>query len=313
MGLFDKIKQGLKKTKDSFSEKIAGIMKSFKKIDEAFFDELEETLILSDIGGVTANDICNQLRVALKKANETDVNKAVEILKDIIAKMLSGGNELDLPTKPTVILIIGVNGGGKTTTVGKLSAKFKNEGKKVLVCAADTFRAAAIEQLDTWVERAGVDIIKHAEGSDPSAVVFDSCRAAKARDVDILIIDTAGRLHNKKHLMDELKKIARIVAKELPESTFETLLTLDATTGQNAVNQARLFNEVTEISGIILTKLDGTAKGGIIISIKNELNIPVKFIGVGEKQDDLEPFSPQSFVDAIFEGVNFDEQLTVDN
>ncbi|MDR1755059.1 MAG: signal recognition particle-docking protein FtsY [Eubacterium sp.] len=304
MGLFDKIKQGLQKTKESFAERIGSIIKSFQKVDEDFFEQLEETLILSDIGAATASDICDKLRGELKKLKEVEVDKVIICLKNIIAEMILGENEIELSTKPTVIMVIGVNGAGKTTSIGKLAANYKSGGKKVMVVAADTFRAAAIEQLSTWTKRAGVDIIKHAEGSDPAAVVFDGCKAAVARGIDVLIIDTAGRLHNKKHLMDELKKMARIVSKELPESKLETLLVLDSTTGQNAVSQARLFNETSDVTGIILTKLDGTAKGGIIISIKNELNIPVKFVGVGEKLDDLEPFSAESFVEALFEGVN---------
>lgn len=300
MGFFDKLKEGLKKTKDSFVGRVEQIVNSFTKIDEDFFEELEETLIISDIGAVTSAEICEQLRAEVKRTGTTDPNEVKGLLRGIIAEMLSGGNELDFSTKPTVILVIGVNGAGKTTTIGKLSANLKRDGKKVLVAAADTFRAAAIEQLNVWTDRAGVEIVKHAEGSDPAAVVFDSCTAAKARGSDVLIIDTAGRLHNKKNLMDELKKISRIISQQLPDSKIETLLVLDATTGQNAVSQARLFKEVCDITGIVLTKLDGTAKGGIIIPIKNELGIPVKLVGVGEKIDDLQEFNPNDYAEILF-------------
>lgn len=307
MGLFSKLKEGLKKTKESFVGKVEQLMNSFTKIDEDFFDELEETLILSDIGAVTSANICEKLRAEVKRTGTTNPTEVKQLLKNIIAEMLTGGNELDLSSKPAVILVIGVNGAGKTTTIGKLSANLKAEGKKVLVAAADTFRAAAIEQLNVWTDRAGVDIIRHSEGSDPAAVVFDACKAAAARNADVLIIDTAGRLHNKKNLMDELKKISRIITQQLPDTQPETLLVLDATTGQNAVNQAKLFKEVAEITGIVLTKLDGTAKGGIIIPIKDELGIPVKLVGVGEKIDDLQPFVPEDYVNALFENNNDDK------
>ena len=301
MGLFEKLKNGLKNTKDALASKITGVINSFTKIDEDFFEELEETLILSDIGAVTSANICEALRKEVKAAGTTDPAEVKGLLKKIIAEILDGDNELKLDTKPTVILVIGVNGAGKTTTIGKLAYNLKNSGKKVVVAAADTFRAAAIEQLQVWTDRAGVDIIKHAEGSDPAAVVFDAIKAGMARDADVIICDTAGRLHNKKNLMDELKKIARIVNNNAPDSRVETLLVLDATTGQNAVNQARLFRETADITGIVLTKLDGTAKGGIIIPIKEELGIPVKLVGVGEKIDDLQPFVPQDYVEALFE------------
>ena len=304
MSIFSKLKEGLKKTKEGFSSKISGLFSSFKKVDEEFFEELEETLIMSDIGAQTSVDICERLRKEVKQAGVTDSEQVLAMMKKIIAEMITGGNELDLSRKPAVVLVIGVNGAGKTTTIGKLSANLKAEGKRVLVAAADTFRAAAIDQLNVWTDRAGVDIVKHAEGSDPAAVVFDGCKAALARNADVLIIDTAGRLHNKKNLMDELKKISRIIGQQLPDSSLETLLVLDATTGQNAVNQAKLFSEVADISGIVLTKLDGTAKGGIIIPIKNELGIPVKLVGVGEKIDDLQPFAPEDYVEALFEGMN---------
>ncbi len=301
MGLFEKLKNGLKNTKDALASKITGVINSFTKIDEDFFEELEETLILSDIGAVTSANICEALRKEVKATGTTDPAEVKGLLKKIIAGILEGENELILDTKPTVILVIGVNGAGKTTTIGKLSYNLKSSGKKVVVAAADTFRAAAIEQLEVWTQRAGVDIIKHSEGSDPAAVVFDAVKAGIARDADVIICDTAGRLHNKKNLMDELKKIARIVNNNAPDSRVETLLVLDATTGQNAVNQARLFKETADITGIVLTKLDGTAKGGIIIPIKEELGIPVKLVGVGEKIDDLQPFVPRDYVEALFE------------
>ena len=300
-GLFEKLKNGLKKTKEGFMSKVELLMNSFTKIDEDFFDELEETLILSDIGAETSMDICDQLRAAVKRTGATDPADVKQLLRDIIAEMLTGENELKLDTKPSVVMVIGVNGAGKTTTIGKLAANLKAQGKKVLVAAADTFRAAAIDQLNVWTDRAGVDIIKHSEGSDPAAVVFDALTAAKARGVDVVLCDTAGRLHNKKNLMEELKKIARVIDREVPDACVETLLVLDATTGQNAVNQAKLFSESAEITGIVLTKLDGTAKGGIIIPIKNELGIPVKLVGVGEKIDDLQPFVPADYVQALFE------------
>lgn len=301
MGFFEKLKNGLKNTKDALASKITGVINSFTKIDEDFFEELEETLILSDIGAVTSANICEALRKEVKATGTTDPAEVKGLLKKIIAEILEGDNELCIDTKPTVILVIGVNGAGKTTTIGKLAYNLKNSGKRVVVAAADTFRAAAIEQLEVWTDRAGVDIIKHAEGSDPAAVVFDAIKAGMARDADVIICDTAGRLHNKKNLMDELKKIARIVNNNAPDSRVETLLVLDATTGQNAVNQARLFKETADITGIVLTKLDGTAKGGIIIPIKEELGIPVKLVGVGEKIDDLQPFIPQDYVEALFE------------
>ena len=299
MGLFTKFKSGLNKTKDAFAGKVEGIIGAFTKIDDDFFEELEEILILSDLGAKTASDICERLRDETKRGRLTQPSEIKLLLRDIIAGIIEGGSGLALSEPPSVILVIGVNGAGKTTTIGKLAANLVSDGKKVLVAAADTFRAAAIEQLDEWVKRANADIIKHKEGSDPSAVVYDACQAALSRKSDVLIIDTAGRLHNKKHLMDELKKIAGTIKRQLPDAAVETLLVLDATTGQNAVNQARLFKETADITGIVLTKLDGTAKGGIVIPIKNELNIPVKFIGVGEKIDDLQPFDAKMFADAL--------------
>lgn len=301
MGLFDKLKEGLKKTKDGFVNKVEAIMHSFTKIDEDFFEELEETLILSDIGAVTSSDICDLLRKEVKRTGATDPTEVKQLLKNIIAKMLDGGNSLDLSAKPSVIMVIGVNGAGKTTTVGKLAANLKAQGKHVIVAAADTFRAAAIDQLNVWTDRAGVDLIKHGEGSDPAAVVYDAISAGIARHADVVICDTAGRLHNKKNLMEELRKIGKVVNRLLPDQKFESLLVLDATTGQNAVNQAKLFKEVADITGIVLTKLDGTAKGGIIIPIKNELDIPVKLVGVGEKLEDLQDFVAEDYVNALFD------------
>ncbi len=298
---FYKLKEGLKKTKDGFMSKVEQVLNSFTKIDEDFFDELEETLILSDIGAETSADICDKLRAEVKKTGTTEPTEVKQMLKNIISEMLSGDNSLKLDTSPSVIMVIGVNGAGKTTTIGKMAANFKAQGKKVIVAAADTFRAAAIDQLNVWTDRAGVEIVKHGEGSDPAAVIFDAISAAKARGADIVLCDTAGRLHNKKNLMEELKKIARVISRELPEASVETLLVLDATTGQNAVNQAQLFNETADITGIVLTKLDGTAKGGIIIPIKNELGLSVKLVGVGEKIDDLQPFIPEDYVNALFE------------
>lgn len=311
MGFFEKLKNGLLNTKNSLAEKLGGLFGRSKKINEEFFEELEETLITSDLGGETSMEICDKLRERAKAEKLIDASDVLEAMKEIISGMISGDNELVINTSPSVITMIGVNGAGKTTAVGKLSASLKAQGKKVLVAAADVFRAAAIEQLNVWTDRAGVDIVKREEGSDPAAVVYDACSKAIAENYDVLIIDTAGRLQNKKNLMDELKKIARIIGQKLPEADRETLLVLDATTGQNAVNQARLFNEAADITGIVLTKLDGTAKGGIIIPIKNELGIPVKLVGVGEKLDDLQPFIPADYTEALFDGINTEE--TADN
>lgn len=307
MGLFEKLKNGLKNTKNSIAEKIGGLFKSARKIDEEFFEQLEETLITADLGGETSVEICDKLREKAKKDGLTEAKDVLDAMKEIISEMIRGDNELVLNTSPSVITMIGVNGAGKTTTVGKLAANLRGQGKKVLVAAADVFRAAAIEQLNVWTDRAGVDIVKREEGSDPAAVVFDACSKVTAEKYDVLIIDTAGRLHNKKNLMDELKKIDRIIGQKLPEADRETLLVLDATTGQNAVNQARLFNEAAEISGIVLTKLDGTAKGGIIIPIRNELNIPVKLVGVGEKLEDLQQFIPEDYAEALFGDISTEE------
>lgn len=300
MGLFDKIKQGLKKTRDNISNQINSMLHSFTKIDEELFEELEELLIMGDVGMNTAEKICGDLRKRVKEQGITDPNAIMDILEDVVADMISGDEELNLHTKPSVILVIGVNGVGKTTSIGKLAAKFKAEGKSVILGAADTFRAAAIEQLEIWADRAGVPIIKHGEGADPAAVVYDTVAAAKARNCDIVICDTAGRLHNKKNLMDELAKISRTIDKVLPDCDREVLLVLDAATGQNAINQAKEFKEAAGITGIILTKLDGTAKGGVVLPIREELGLPVKFIGVGEQVDDLQPFDAHDFARALF-------------
>ncbi|WP_281527388.1 signal recognition particle-docking protein FtsY [Ruminococcus champanellensis] len=308
MGLFSKIKEGLRKTKESMISGMQRVVNSFTKIDEDLFEQLEETMIMSDMGVETSVEICEKLRKRVKERGVTDPGKIMELIQEIISEMMGEDVALDLSTTPSIILVIGVNGAGKTTTIGKLCHQYKQQGKKVLVAAADTFRAAAIDQLEVWTQRAGVDLVKHAEGSDPAAVVFDAVTAAKARKTDVLICDTAGRLHNKKNLMEELRKINRIINQQAEGCAVETLLVLDATTGQNAVNQARLFNEVADITGIVLTKLDGTAKGGIVISIKNELDIPVKLIGVGEQIDDLQPFDSRSFVTALFERTDKGEE-----
>ena len=300
-GFFEKIRDGLKKTKDSVIAKMQLVLNAFTKIDEDLFDQLEETMIMGDMGAETSIEICDQLRKRVKERGITDPKQIMGLIQEIIGEMLGEDQTLQLQTKPSVIMVIGVNGAGKTTTIGKLCHQLKEDGKKVIVAAADTFRAAAIDQLEVWTDRAGVELVKHAEGSDPAAVVYDAIEAAKARNCDVLICDTAGRLHNKKNLMQELAKINRIIENKAAGCDKEILLVLDATTGQNAVNQARLFKEVADITGIVLTKLDGTAKGGIIVSIKNELEIPVKLIGVGEKIDDLQPFHARDFVNALFE------------
>ena len=299
MGFFSKIGQGLKKTRDSLMNSVSSVLKGFTRIDDDLFEELEEILVMGDVGANTASHICRTLREQVKEQGITDPAAIRTLLKGIVADMLEGGQELTLNTKPSVILVIGVNGVGKTTTIGKMAAGFKAQGKKVILGAADTFRAAAIEQLEIWADRAGVDIVKHGQGADPAAVVFDTVSAAKARGADIVICDTAGRLHNKKNLMDELAKIGRIIDRELPDADKEILLVVDATTGQNAVNQAREFKSAAGITGIVLTKLDGTARGGVVLAIREDLQVPVKFIGVGEQIDDLMPFDAQNFVEAL--------------
>ncbi|GAB6170028.1 signal recognition particle-docking protein FtsY [Clostridium carnis] len=298
---FDNLKSGLSKTKDALTDKINEALKIAITIDEDLYEELEEILIMSDIGMDTTIEIIDRLKAKIRKEKINEPSEVYPALKAVIKEMLLDGvKEKEKSTGKEVLLIIGVNGVGKTTSIGKLAAKNKAEGKKVLLAAADTFRAGAIDQLVVWSERAGVDIVKHQEGSDPAAVVFDAITASKSRNIDLLICDTAGRLHNKKNLMDELGKIGRIVEREYEGSSKETLLVLDATTGQNAVIQAKQFMEVCPIDGIILTKLDGTAKGGVVISIKNSLNIPVKYIGVGEGIDDLQEFDAESFAEALF-------------
>ncbi len=301
MGLFSKISQGLKKTRDSIKENLDHMLHSFTKIDEELFEELEELLIMSDVGAHTASEICSRLRVRVKEQDITDPSLVKAQIRQIVAQMLEGDSQIHFDAKPKVILMIGVNGVGKTTTIGKLAANFAQEGKKVIIAAADTFRAAAIDQVAVWAQRAGADLVRHEEGSDPAAVVFDAIAAGKSRGADVILCDTAGRLHNKKNLMDELAKISRVISREVDPATVEVLLVLDATTGQNALNQARQFKEAAGLTGIVLTKLDGTARGGVVIGIKEELGIPVKYIGVGEQIDDLQEFSPQQFVDALFE------------
>ena len=299
MSFFSKIAQGLKKTKNSLSSALDGMLSVFTKIDDELFEELEEILIMSDISVNTSEKICDELRKKVKAARTESPEDIKEMLREIITEMLADGQPVKIDTKPSVIVMIGVNGAGKTTTIGKMALRYKNEGKKVILGAADTFRAAAIEQLEVWANRADVPMIKQKEGSDPAAVVFDTISAAKARDCDLIICDTAGRLHNKKGLMDELNKISRIIDRELPDADRETLLVIDATTGQNAMNQAKEFAAAAGITGIVLTKLDGTAKGGMVLSIKEELGIPVKLVGVGEGIDDLIPFSAEEFAKGI--------------
>lgn len=299
--IFKKFNFGLKKTRDSMSGAIDEVIKENEDITDQLYDDLEEILIMGDVGMNTSAEICERLRDYVAKKHLKKSSQVKGAIKEIVAEMLEGGEDMGLITMPSVILVIGVNGVGKTTTIGKMAAMYKAQGKKVILGAADTFRAAAIDQLEVWANRAGVDIVKHQEGADPAAVVFDTIQAGKARDVDIIICDTAGRLHNKKNLMDELAKIYRIIDKELPYNDRESLLVLDATTGQNAVNQARDFKNVCEITGIVLTKLDGTAKGGVVLSIKNDLKVPVKFVGVGEQIDDLQPFNPTAFAEGLFE------------
>lgn len=301
-GFFGKLKDGLTKTRNGLNEKVNGILANFRKIDEEFFEELEEILILSDIGVQTTQTIIQGLKDKVKLRNVTNPEDIKALLKEELMEIMSDNRAaLDLSTKPSVIIMVGINGVGKTTSIGKIAFKLKLSGNSVLMAAGDTFRAAAIDQLEVWGKRSGIDVIKHQEGADPGAVIFDAIQAAKSRKVDVLICDTAGRLHNKKNLMDELGKVERILGRELPESSREVLLVLDATTGQNAVQQAKIFSETTNVTGIVLTKLDGTAKGGIVVTIKSELKIPVKFIGVGEGIDDLQEFNAVDFVNALFD------------
>lgn len=299
--IFKKMKEGLSKTRKGITGRIDELLRYYREIDDDFFDDLEETLIISDIGYETSNKIIEDLRKRVKDEKIGDVDQIKAILKENISQILEKDSKgLDLPS-PTVILVVGVNGVGKTTTIGKLANILRSNGKKVLLAAADTFRAAAAEQLEIWANRAGVDIVRHNEGADPAAVVYDAIQAAKSRDRDVLICDTAGRLHNKKNLMNELEKIKRVIDREMPEAHREVLLILDATTGQNAISQASMFKDTVGITGIVLTKLDGTAKGGVVIAIKSQLDIPIYYIGVGEKMDDLQPFDPQAFAEGLFE------------
>ena len=301
MSFFEKLKNGLIKTKNAFLAKIDDVLKHFVRIDEDFFDELEEILITADIGVGTAEYILDELRERVRDSRNTDAENVKKLLMDILLETVGEAEGLKLSTKPSVIVVIGVNGVGKTTSIGKISAELKRQGKKVIVAAADTFRAAAADQLAVWCDRAGVDLVRQGQGADPAAVVFDAIAAAKARGSDVLIVDTAGRLHNKKNLMDELAKMNRVIGRELPDADVETLLVLDAATGQNGISQAKEFKNAADITGMILTKLDGTAKGGIVLSIKRELGFPVKFIGVGEQLDDMKPFDPEEYVKALFE------------
>lgn len=300
MGFFEKLKSGLAKTKDALFKKVDDLFKSFVKVDEDMLEELEELLIMSDVGATSSEEIIERLRDKIRDERIVEPEDCKAALRDILVDMIGEGEPLHLDSKPSVILVIGVNGVGKTTSIAKIANRLKQNKKQVLLAAADTFRAAAIDQLQIWADRVGVELIKHSEGSDPAAVVFDAVAAAKKRGSDVLIIDTAGRLHNKKNLMDELAKINRVIDRELPGASRETLLVLDATTGQNAVSQAKEFKHAADITGLVLTKLDGTAKGGIVFSIKQELDIPVKFIGVGEKYDDMQEFVARDFVDALF-------------
>ena len=302
MGLFSKFRKGLKKTRDEgITAKVDEVIETYDEICDDLFDELEEVLIMGDVGMQTAERIISDLKEKIENDKITEVSEVRETLKDIVAGIVWGGSYLKLRTKPSVILVIGVNGVGKTTTIGKLAMRLKSMGRSVILGAADTFRAAAIEQLEVWAKRADVPMVKHAEGADPAAVVYDTIQSAKARGTDVIIIDTAGRLHNKKNLMDELNKISRVIDRELPDASRETLLILDATTGQNAVNQAKDFKDAAGITGIILTKLDGTARGGVVLAINNELDVPVKFVGVGEQIDDLQPFDADAFASALFD------------
>ena len=300
MGFLDKLKSGLSKTKNAIFGQIDNVLKAFVKVDEELLEELEELLITSDVGVNATEEIIDRLREQIKDGRLKEKEQVVGALKEILTDMIGEGGELELSSTPSIILVIGVNGAGKTTSIGKISNRLIKKGKRVVVAAADTFRAAAIDQLSVWCERSGAEIVKQNEGSDPAAVVYDAINYAKKRKADVLIIDTAGRLHNKTNLMNELAKINRVIDKECPEASRENLLVLDATTGQNAILQAKEFRHAANITGLVLNKLDGTAKGGIVISIKNELNIPVKFIGVGEKIDDMQEFDSEEFVEALF-------------
>ena len=300
MGFFEKLKNGLSKTKESFNEKINNVFKNFRKVDEELMEELEEALIMSDVGMETSVKIIDKLRDKIKTDKIEDADQVKQELREIIKSVFNDvDSELKLDTKPSVILVVGVNGAGKTTSIGKIANNLKNDGKKVVIAAADTFRAAAVEQLEVWANRAGCQMIKRNEGTDPASVVFDSIKIVKEQNADVLIIDTAGRLHNKKYLMDELIKIKKVVDKELPDASKETLMVLDATTGQNAILQVKAFKEAVDINGLVLTKLDGTSKGGAVIGIVSENNLPIKFIGVGEQIDDMQKFNSTDFVNSI--------------
>lgn len=300
MGFFEKLKNGLNKTKTSFDEKMNGIFSNFRKVDEELLEELEEALIMSDVGANTSVEIISNLREKVKRDNLKDAEEVKQALREEIQSIFDKTDKkLNLETKPSVILVVGVNGVGKTTSIGKIANKLRKDGKKVVVAAADTFRAAAVEQLEIWANRAGCEIVKREEGVDPASVVYDAIKITKEKNADVLICDTAGRLHNKKYLMDELVKIKKVIDKELPEASEEVLMVLDATTGQNAIMQVQAFKETVDITGIILTKLDGTAKGGAVIGIVNENQVPVKFIGVGEQIDDMEIFNSEDFVKAL--------------
>lgn len=301
MGIFQKFRFGLKKSRDQMSGALDAVIDSYEEITDELYEELEEALVMGDVGMTTAQHIIEEVKKRAESSRKIKYAAQVKILiQEVVAELLEGKCDLEMDTIPSIVLVIGVNGVGKTTTIGKMAALYKSKGKKVILGAADTFRAAAIDQLEIWADRAGVDMIKHREGADPAAVIFDTISAAKARDCDLIICDTAGRLHNKKNLMDELAKIYRVIDRELPYSDREVLLVLDATTGQNAVNQAREFKNVADITGIVLTKLDGTARGGVVLTIKDDLKLPVKFVGVGEGVDDLQPFSAKAFAEGLF-------------
>lgn len=308
MGIFGKTNSGMKKTRDKLSANLDAVLDSFEEVGDDLFDELTELLVMGDVGVYTSEAIIEQTKKLVSERNIRDPQGVRQAMKEVVADMLGKDQTIDFLTSPAVILVIGVNGVGKTTTIGKMAAFFKSQGQKVILGAADTFRAAAIDQLQIWAERAGVDLVKHAEGADPAAVVFDTINAGINRNADVIIIDTAGRIHNKKNLMDELNKIFRVIDRELPYSDREIFLVLDATTGQNAISQAKEFMKVADVSGIVLTKLDGTARGGVVLSIKNDLKLPVKFIGVGEGIDDLQPFSATAFASSLFDSVSEEEQ-----
>ena len=301
MGFFEKLKNGMNKTKSSFDEKINNVFKSFRKVDEDFLEELEEILIMSDIGVDTSVKIINNLRTKIKKEKIQDEEDVKKALREEMQAILDGNDiSLHLNTKPSVILVVGVNGVGKTTSIGKIANRLAKDGKKVVVAAADTFRAAAVEQLEIWANRSGADIVKREEGVDPASVVYDAMKITKEKQADVLIVDTAGRLHNKKYLMDELNKIQKVINKEMPEADKEVLLVIDGATGQNAISQVKAFKQETDLTGLVITKLDGTAKGGVVLAVKSEVDVPVKLIGVGEQMEDLQDFDSKSFVDALF-------------